>query len=108
MPYKIVKSGEGVKILMQGKEFSPQEISALILQKMKTDATERLGEKITDAVITVPAYFDDSQRQATKDAGVIAGLMCCVYQRTNRAALAYGFDKRQNRKSRCMIWAGYI
>ncbi|MEK7064883.1 MAG: molecular chaperone DnaK [Patescibacteria group bacterium] len=99
MPYKIVKSGEGVKILMQGKEFSPQEISALILQKMKTDAEERLGEKITDAVITVPAYFDDSQRQATKDAGVIAGLnVLRIINEPTAAALAYGFDKKTEQK----------
>ena len=99
MPYKMVKSGEGVKILMQGKEFSPQEISALILQKMKTDAEERLGEKITDAVITVPAYFDDSQRQATKDAGVIAGLnVLRIINEPTAAALAYGFDKKTEQK----------
>ncbi len=99
MPYKIVKSGEGVKIMMQGKEFSPQEISALILQKMKADAEERLGEKITDAVITVPAYFDDSQRQATKDAGVIAGLnVLRIINEPTAAALAYGFDKKTEQK----------
>ena len=99
MPYKMVKSGEGVKIIMQGKEFSPQEISALILQKMKTDAEERLGEKITDAVITVPAYFDDSQRQATKDAGVIAGLnVLRIINEPTAAALAYGFDKKTEQK----------
>ncbi|MFA6491159.1 MAG: Hsp70 family protein, partial [Candidatus Magasanikbacteria bacterium] len=74
MPFKMVKSGEGVKVLVGGKEHTPQEISAMILGKMKADAEERTGEKITEAVITVPAYFDDSQRQATKDAGEIAGL----------------------------------
>ncbi|KKU13382.1 MAG: Chaperone protein DnaK [Candidatus Magasanikbacteria bacterium GW2011_GWC2_45_8] len=64
MPYKIVKAGEGVKVAMSGKEYSPQEISAMILQKLKADAEERLGEKITEAVITVPAYFDDANRRA--------------------------------------------
>ena len=104
MPYKIVQSGEGVKVVMstyggspegrQGKEYSPQEISAMILAKMKSDAEERIGEKITDAVITVPAYFDDSQRQATKDAGVIAGLnVLRIINEPTAAALAYGFDK---------------
>ena len=74
MPYKIVKAGEGVKIKMDDKEYSPQEISAMILQKLKEDAEAKLGEKIEEAIITVPAYFDDSQRQATKDAGEIAAL----------------------------------
>src|SRR3989338_7187376 len=69
MPYKIVQGNGGVKVLMQGKEYTPQEISAMILGKLKADAEEKLGEKITEAIITVPAYFDDAQRQATKDAG---------------------------------------
>ena len=100
MPYKIIKSGEGVKVLMQGKEYSPQEISAMILGKMKVDAEEKLGEKITDAVITVPAYFDDSQRQATKDAGQIAGLnVLRINNEPTAAALAYGFDKKVNQKT---------
>ncbi len=99
MPYKIVQAGEGVKVLMQGKEYSPQEISAMVLQKMKADAEERIGEKITDAVITVPAYFDDSQRQATKDAGVIAGLnVLRIINEPTAAALAYGFDKKTEQK----------
>jgi molecular chaperone DnaK len=99
MPYKIVKSGEGVKVQMQGKEYSPQEISAMILQKMKADAEERLGEKVTEAVITVPAYFDDSQRQATKDAGEIAGLKVLrIINEPTAAALAYGFDKKTEQK----------
>ncbi|MDD2758349.1 MAG: molecular chaperone DnaK, partial [Patescibacteria group bacterium] len=99
MPYKIVQAGEGVKVVLQGKEFSPQEISAMILGKMKSDAEERLGEKITDAVITVPAYFDDSQRQATKDAGVIAGLnVLRIINEPTAAALAYGFDKKTEQK----------
>ncbi|MCX6780182.1 MAG: Hsp70 family protein, partial [Candidatus Magasanikbacteria bacterium] len=99
MPYKIVKSGEGVKVQMQGKEYSPEEISAMILGKMKSDAEERLGEKITEAVITVPAYFDDSQRQATKDAGEIAGLKVLrIINEPTAAALAYGFDKKTEQK----------
>ncbi|MEK7508773.1 MAG: molecular chaperone DnaK [Patescibacteria group bacterium] len=99
MPFKLVKSGEGVKVLMQGKEYSPQEISAMILGKMKSDAEEKTGEKITEAVITVPAYFDDAQRQATKDAGEIAGLKVLrIINEPTAAALAYGFDKKVNQK----------
>ena len=99
MPYKIVKSGEGVKIEMSGKEYSPQEISAMILQKLKADAEAHLGEKITEAVITVPAYFDDSQRQATKDAGEIAGLKVKrIINEPTAAALAYGFDKKKGQQ----------
>ncbi|MFA6424290.1 MAG: molecular chaperone DnaK, partial [Candidatus Magasanikbacteria bacterium] len=99
MPYKIVKAGEGVKVQMQGKDYSPQEISAMILGKMKADAEERLGEKITEAVITVPAYFSDSQRQATKDAGEIAGLKVLrIVNEPTAAALAYGFDKKTEQK----------
>ncbi len=99
MPYKIVQSGDGVKMMLQGKEYSPQEVSAMILQKMKADAEERLGEKITEAVITVPAYFDDSERQATKDAGEIAGLKVLrIINEPTAAALAYGFDKKTEQK----------
>lgn len=99
MPYKIVKAGEGVKITMQGKDYSPQEISAMILGKLKADAEARLGEPITEAVITVPAYFDDSQRQATKDAGEIAGLKVLrIINEPTAAALAYGFDKKKDEK----------
>ena len=99
MPFKLVKSGEGVKVIMQGKEYSPQEISAMILGKMKSDAEEKTGEKITEAVITVPAYFDDAQRQATKDAGEIAGLKVLrIINEPTAAALAYGFDKKVNQK----------
>src|SRR5690606_2012207 len=75
MPYKIVKSGKsGVKVSLGGKDYSPEEISVMILSKLKADAESYLGTDVTEAVITVPAYFDDSQRQATKDAGKIAGL----------------------------------
>ncbi|MDA3840102.1 MAG: molecular chaperone DnaK [Patescibacteria group bacterium] len=98
-PYKIVKSGDGVKILMGGKEHSPQEISAMILGKMKADAEAKIGEKITEAVITVPAYFNDSQRQATKDAGKIAGLdVKRIINEPTAAALAYGFDKKKGQQ----------
>ncbi len=99
MPYKIVKSGEGVKVIMSGKEYSPQEISAMILGKMKSDAEEKLGETITEAIITVPAYFDDSQRQSTKDAGEIAGLKVLrIINEPTAAALAYGFDKKKDQQ----------
>ncbi len=99
MPYKIVRSGDGINVLMGGKEYSPQEVSAMILQKLKTDAEERLGEKITEAVITVPAYFDDAQRQATKDAGRIAGLeVKRIINEPTAAALAYGFNKKKDEK----------
>ncbi|MFA5106855.1 MAG: molecular chaperone DnaK [Patescibacteria group bacterium] len=97
LPYKIKQSGQGVVVEMSGKEYSPQEISAMILQKLKADAEEKLGETITDAVITVPAYFDDAQRQATKDAGKIAGLnVKRIINEPTAAALAYGFDKKKN------------
>jgi len=99
MPYKIVKAGEGVKVVMNGKEYSPQEISAMILSKLKADAEAKIGETITEAIITVPAYFDDSQRQATKDAGQIAGLdVKRIINEPTAAALAYGFDKKQGQK----------
>jgi len=98
-PFKIVKSGNGVKIKMGEKEYSPQEISAMILQKLKADAEEKLGEKIEEAVITVPAYFDDSQRQATKDAGEIAGLKVRrIINEPTAAALAYGFEKKKGQQ----------
>ena len=99
VPYSIVQAGEGVKVKMGDKEHSPQEVSAMILQKIKADTEERLGEKITEAVITVPAYFDDSQRQATKDAGKIAGLdVKRIINEPTAAALAYGFDKKKDQQ----------
>jgi molecular chaperone DnaK len=99
MPYKIVNSGTGVAVKIQDKEYSPQEVSAMILAKIKADAEARLGEKITEAIITVPAYFDDTQRQATKDAGQIAGLTVKrIINEPTAAALAYGFDKKKGQK----------
>lgn len=99
-PYEIVKSGTGVKVKMSDKEHSPEEVSAMILSKLKADAEEYLGEKITEAVITVPAYFDDSQRQATKDAGKIAGLeVKRIINEPTAAALAYGLDKKDKNET---------
>lgn len=99
MPYKITASGDGVTVAIGDKQFTPQEVSSMILQKLKADAEERLGEKITEAVITVPAYFDDSQRQATKDAGKIAGLdVKRIINEPTAAALAYGFDKQKEQR----------
>ncbi len=99
LPYEIIQSGDGVKVKMAEKEYSPQEIAAMVLQKLKADAEERLGEKIEEAVITVPAYFDDAQRQATKDAGEIAGLKVRrILNEPTAAALAYGFDRKKDEK----------
>ena len=91
------KMGSSEKVVIDGKSYTPQEISAMILQKMKTDAEAYLGEKITKAVITVPAYFNDAQRQATKDAGQIAGLeVARIINEPTASALAYGIDKDQD------------
>ncbi|MBQ2639000.1 MAG: molecular chaperone DnaK [Candidatus Saccharibacteria bacterium] len=95
MPYEIVKKGNAVAVKMDGKEYTPEEISAMVLSKIKADAEAFLGEKVTEAIITVPAYFDDSQRQATKDAGKIAGLeVKRIINEPTAAALAYGLDKK--------------
>jgi molecular chaperone DnaK len=99
MPYKIVKANSGVKVEMADKGYSPEEVSAMILSKLKADAEAFLGEPVTEAVITVPAYFDDSQRQATKDAGKIAGLeVKRIINEPTAAALAYGLDKGKEEK----------
>src|SRR5450631_2243005 len=97
VPYKVVKSGDHVAIVAQGTEHTPPQISALILQKLKKAAEDYLGEKVTEAVITVPAYFNDAQRQATKDAGQIAGLeVKRIINEPTAAALAYGLDKKKD------------
>ncbi len=98
-PYKIVKKGNGVAVEMDGKEYTPEEISAMVLSKIKADAEAFLGEKVTEAIITVPAYFDDSQRQATKDAGKIAGLeVKRIINEPTAAALAYGLESKKDEK----------
>jgi len=94
VPYKVVRQGDHVAVLAQGKEYTPPQVSAMILQKLKKAAEDYLGEKVTEAVITVPAYFNDAQRQATKDAGQIAGLeVKRIINEPTAAALAYGLDK---------------
>ena len=100
VPYKVVTGKDGrVEVEIQGKRYTPEQISAMTLQKLKTDAEAYLGEKVTDAVITVPAYFNDSQRQATKNAGEIAGLnVVRIINEPTAAALAYGLDKKENEK----------
>lgn len=97
VPFKIAKKGNSVVVEMDGKEYSPEEVSAMILSKIKADAEKVLGEKVTEAVITVPAYFDDSQRQATKDAGKIAGLeVKRIINEPTAAALAYGLEGKKD------------
>ncbi|HXF40690.1 MAG TPA: molecular chaperone DnaK [Blastocatellia bacterium] len=97
VPYKVTRAGNDVRIQAGGKEWSPPEISAMILQKLKQAAEDYLGQKVTEAVITVPAYFNDSQRQATKDAGKIAGLeVMRIVNEPTAAALAYGLDKKRD------------
>jgi molecular chaperone DnaK len=100
VPYKVVAGKDGrVEIEVVGQRYTPEQISAMILQKLKTDAESYLGEKVTEAVITVPAYFNDAQRQATKDAGQIAGLnVLRIINEPTAAALAYGLDKKVNEK----------
>lgn len=100
LPYKITEAPNGdEQVVIRGKNYSPSEVSAMILQKMKQTAEDYLGEKVTEAVITVPAYFNDSQRQATKDAGRIAGLTVLrIINEPTAASLAYGLDKRRMRR----------
>ena len=99
MPYEIVKNGDGVAVKLGDKNYSPEEVSAMILSKIKADAEAFLGEKVTEAVITVPAYFNDSQRQATKDAGKIAGLeVKRIINEPTAAALAYGLESKKDEK----------
>ena len=105
MGYEIVKSGNAVKVKMGDKEYSPEEVSAMILGKLKTDAEAFLGQPVTEAVITVPAYFDDSQRQATKDAGKIAGLeVKRIINEPTAAALAYGLDKGKTADEKIAVY----
>ena len=97
VPFKVVQQGDHVAVVAQGKEYTPPEISAMILQKLKKSAEAYLGETVTEAVITVPAYFNDAQRQATKDAGKIAGLdVKRIVNEPTAAALAYGLDKKKD------------
>src|SRR5512134_582560 len=100
LPYKVVEADNGdAHVELRGKRYSPPEVSAMILQKMRQTAEDYLGEKVTEAVITVPAYFNDSQRQATKDAGEIAGLnVLRIINEPTAAALAYGLDKKKDEK----------
>jgi molecular chaperone DnaK len=97
MPYKVTEAGNDIRIQIKDKQYSPPEISAMILQKLKSAAEDYLGEQVTEAVITVPAYFNDAQRQATKDAGKIAGLdVKRIINEPTAAALAYGLDKKKD------------
>jgi molecular chaperone DnaK len=97
VPFKVIAQGDHVGVIAQGKEYTPPEISAMILQKLKKSAEAYLGETVTEAVITVPAYFNDAQRQATKDAGKIAGLdVKRIVNEPTAAALAYGLDKKKD------------
>jgi len=100
LPYKVVEADNGdAHVELRGKSYSPPEVSAMILQKMRQTAEDYLGEKITEAVVTVPAYFDDSQRQATKDAGQIAGLnVLRIINEPTAASLAYGLDKKKDER----------
>jgi molecular chaperone DnaK len=105
VPYKVADNGNDVRVDISGKMYSPQEISAFILQKMKKTAEDYLGEPVTEAVITVPAYFNDAQRQATKDAGKIAGLeVKRIINEPTAASLAYGFNKDQKKEKTIAVY----
>lgn len=105
VPFKVVDNGSDVRVDVGGKKYSPQEISAFILQKMRKTAEDYLGEPVTEAVITVPAYFNDSQRQATKDAGKIAGLeVKRIINEPTAASLAYGFNKDQKKEKTIAVY----
>src|ERR1700694_2821653 len=105
MGYEIVKANGGVKVKMADKDYSPEEVSAMILGKLKADAEAFLGDTVTEAVITVPAYFDDSQRQATKDAGKIAGLeVKRIINEPTEAALEYGLDKGDKKDEKIAVY----
>lgn len=105
MSYEMTKAGTSVKVKMGDKQYSPEEISAMILSKLKADAEKFLGEPVTEAVITVPAYFDDSQRHATKDAGKIAGLeVKRIINEPTAAALAYGLDKAEKKDEKIAVY----
>jgi molecular chaperone DnaK len=105
VPYKVIAGADqDVRVEAAGKQYSPPEISAMILQKLKADAEDYLGEKVTEAVITVPAYFNDSQRQATKDAGKVAGLeVNRIINEPTAASLAYGLDKKEDEQT-ILVW----
>src|SRR5438552_2406773 len=103
VPYKVEREGDHVAVVAQGKRYTPPQISALILQKLKKAAEDYLGEKVTEAVITVPAYFNDAQRQATKDAGQIAGLdVKRIINEPTAPALAYGMEKESDQT--ILVW----
>ncbi|MDR1955638.1 MAG: molecular chaperone DnaK [Treponema sp.] len=105
VPYRVVEQGDDVRVDIDGKKYSPQEISAFVLQKMKKTAEDYLGEAVTEAVITVPAYFNDAQRQATKDAGKIAGLeVKRIINEPTAASLAFGFNKDQKKEKTIAVY----
>jgi len=105
VPYHVVEQGDDVRVDISGKKYSPQEISAFVLQKMKQTAEDYLGETVTEAVITVPAYFNDAQRQATKDAGKIAGLeVKRIINEPTAASLAFGFNKEQKKERTIAVY----
>ena len=110
VPYKVKSGTDGRAVVeIEGTDYTPEQISAMILSKMKADAEKYLGEKVTDAVITVPAYFNDSQRQATKDAGKIAGLnVQRIVNEPTAAALAYGLDKKDKDQKVLVFDLGFL